>query len=381
MGLSKKAKIIITSAVCVTVVVAVILCAVILSSNKRTVMKYGSYRVTEDMYEFWMSEYKRDILKSFKGAKDTDEFWDSISASGKTHEQYFTDMIDYYIMQKLVASAVFDSQGYTLSNEARQEIANTLSDICEYVADGDEDKFNEIAGQYGIDYDGYKNLLIYDYRLTYLWSIMYGSGTTGLSTTELDEFYNETYDRVKIVVIYTERDFKRDTDASPLLDKNGQYQWEKYTPDEKAEKLALVETMKGEIASGSMSEEKFTSYWENENRDVTSGKYQDGYYMSKYSVYDSQVIKKSAELSVGEIGVVELDDENGSVMFIKRYENKPHAYADALYSESEWFESFYYRATEHFFAKMLDSYTSGIEIDYEVKSQIKLRDVKTNKDF
>ena len=68
-------------------------------------------------------------------------------------------------------------------------------------------------------------------------------------------------------------------------------------------------------------------------------------------------------------------------MFIKRYENKPHAYADALYSKSEWFDNFYSRATEHFYAKMLDSYTSGIEIDYEVKSQIKLRDVKTNKDF
>ncbi len=381
MGLSKKTKIIITSIISVTVIVALILCAVLLSSNKKTVMKYGSYRVTEDMYEFWMSEYKRDILKSFRGASDTDEFWDSISASGKTYEQYFTDMIDYYIMQKLVASAIFDSEGYTLSNEARQEIADTLSEICEYVADGDEDKFNEVLAQYGIDYDGYKNLLIYDYRLTYLWSIMYGSGTTGLSTAELDEFYNETYDLVKIVVIYTERDFKRDTNAKPVLNNDGSYIWEAYDENMKAEKLALVETMKSEIASGTMTEDRFTSYWENENRDITSGLYQDGYYMSKYSVYDSAVIKKAAELSVGEIGIVELDDENGSVMFIKRYENKAHAYADSTYSDSEWFEDFYYHATEHFFSEMLDSYAPEIEINYDVKSKIRLRDVKTNKDF
>ena len=59
---NKKIKIIVISAVSILLALAVFLTCFALFS-KKTVMKYDSYRITADMYQYWLSDYKQKILR------------------------------------------------------------------------------------------------------------------------------------------------------------------------------------------------------------------------------------------------------------------------------------------------------------------------------
>ncbi|MDY3845534.1 MAG: hypothetical protein SOZ62_01295 [Eubacteriales bacterium] len=374
-GISKKTKIVIIAVCALLLAAAITVTSFLVYYRRHTVMKYGSYRVTEDMYEYWYSTYKYQILRTYPQAKDTAAFWSSDNGSGQTYEQYFSDVIDGYIKEKLVASVLFDGMGYTLSSAAREEISSELSEMLEAVGDGDKDKFNETAKKYGIDYDGYKNVAVFNYKATYLFHILYGADGSKVSDEEANRFYNENYSRVRIVVIRKNDDYLRGTDSQPIISEDGKYVMNKYDDAKIAEIAALIERMKGEVDSNSMSEEKFLGYFEVENRDFKAGKYEGGYYLSRYSNYDKDIIYLSQKMNVGDIAYVDKDDYT---IFMKKYENEEKAYASYEYKDSEWFDSFYKHAAESAYSELLRAEFDNIKVYDDVKEKIKLSKVRYN---
>ena len=374
---NKKIKIIVISAVSILLALAVFLTCFALFS-KKTVMKYDSYRITEDMYQYWLSDYKQKILRDYPDVRDSEAFWTSPTATGISYEEHFTNIIDVYVKRKLSASVLFDSLGYKLSSEARTEIENILTENIEYVSGGDKEKFETVLSKYGIDYNGYKNTLIYDYKELYLYSLLYGSGSSGVSAEELNEFFNAFYFRVKIIIIRTDFDYERNSDSSPKTDENGEYIKKYYTEAESKEKKDKISEMKALTDAGKMNEEDFEQYYNVDNRDWNAGAYPNGYYLSSYSEYDKQIKNLVFGMNINEIKYLDFD---GYTCFIKRYANVENDYSSDEYKDSEWFDNFYSNAAQYIYYKLLDSYAENITVYPNVKGKFLLRNVKANKDI
>ncbi len=373
--ITRKAKIIIISVCALILAAAITVASFSIYYRRHTVMKCGSYRITEDLYEYWYSTYKYQILRTYPQAKDTVSFWSSDAGNGQSYEEYFSDLIDGYIKEKLIASVLFDSMGYTLSSAAREEISSELSEMLETVGDGSKDKFNETAKKYGIDYDGYKNAVVFNYKATYLFHILFGANGDGVSAQEAEKFYNENYRRVRIIIIRKNNDYSRGVDSQPITTTDGKYVMIPYDEEKKAQVGELIARMKSEVDSGSMTEEMFMRYFEVENRDFNAGKYEGGYYLSSHANYDKDIIDLSGKMKNGEIAYLDTDDYTA---FIKRYENEERAYESAQYKDSEWFDSFYKYAAQSEYSALLRGEFGNIKVYDDVKEKIKLSQVRYN---
>lgn len=373
----KAKKIILSSVICILVIAAILTGLYFASYRKATVMKLGSYRITEDVYRYWYSEYKYAFMTSVNGVTDTEEFWNSKNADGITQEKFFSEIINTNIKRKLVASMLFDRFGYKMTDTAISEIEQTLSEKLEYLADGDKKKFNEYASRFGIDYKGYKNALLFDYKVLYLYNLLYGYDASGVNSEEIADYYNNNYTRVKVVIIRKYNDYRRDSENKPVT-VNGRYVLVDYTEEKKQSVQDLISRMKDETDSGRITEEMFESYYRNENRDFNAPKYPDGFYFSIDAVYDKEMIDASFDMTAGEVRYFDRDDYTA---FIMKYDLIENAFENDAYKNSEWFSTIKERAAKAAYNKLLDSYSEDIAVNKKIAGKIKLSEVEYSPDL
>ena len=80
--------------------------------KKNAVMLYGDVYITEEMFSYWMSYYKTNLLRNYNSSLDTDEFWDGEMEDGQTVEKMTSEWAHDYIKSILVGMYHFDKNYY-----------------------------------------------------------------------------------------------------------------------------------------------------------------------------------------------------------------------------------------------------------------------------
>ncbi len=344
-------------------VVALLIAAALFSvASPSAVMSYEGITVDEEMYCFWFSYYKMQVMSAYgiKGTSDTEKFWQTEMENGVTYGEYFTEIIDDRIKTKVITSYMFDALGAQLPDYGIEEINDYLEATLDYVADGDKKEFDRIAEKYHTSYNAVKKVASFDYKAELLFSLMYGDGSYA-TKEQKDNYYNENYSRVKVIFINTK---------TKTVEEDGKSYTVALTDAEIIEKLTLAESVEEKLTKGADIADLIPIY----SDEAASTHYENGFYLSLKSDYPvTEVIEASLALSVGEWTRVESDY---GIHFISRLPLDEEGYSNK--DNSDWFASFDSDVAMTEFDKKILSAIDEVKVNEKNKSKWTIENIKYN---
>ena len=352
---NKKASKMLITSVCVLIVLILAFFALLTAFSGKAVMEYGTIEVDNEMYSFWLSYFKKELMAEYNigGELDTEKFWQSEFKDGLSYGEYFAQIADERIKAKVVAANMYDSFGQNLPDYAVEDINNYISELVDFVGDGSKKTFNEIAAQYGTDYDAIKRVAICDYKAELLFNLVYGADGSYITDEEKEKYYKENYSRVKVIFINTKSE---ELGESELDEKN-----------KMIEKLDL-------IFEESVSDERFDSLMSIYSEDSASAYYENGFYLSPLSDYPIEAVTGAAlSIDVGECKKVESDY---GVHYVFKLELDDKAYENE--DNSDWFDSFTYDASLELFDSFVKEKTNEVLINEKEKCKVSFTEIKYN---
>lgn len=377
--LKKKRLIIISAAALVSaLVITTLIFTTCLSSRGAVVMTYGNTTITEPMFKYWMSTYKANYITYYNDVSDTVSFWDGIMEDGKTGEEYLNSKIIENIKMNAVAAEIFRQSGLKISAETSETVNKKIKDLINDYGEGSEKTLNSLLAQYGVNTDILREIYLTEMMCSQLYSYMYGTnGAQKVSDSDIDDYFNENYIRVKWIQINTVYKLVVDEDGNYVYEgENGKYKTEKLTEKEKAEKLKDVSEVSDSLEDGVDFDTLFTQY--SDSKDNADGYY---FHKSKWSEFFRDVIpemKKAAiNLEVGKWDIVSTEDYG--YFFIFREELAEKAYSDAENEGAfEYFTEFNDMVKEELFNKYIYNYVGSVVTNDEIISKYSVRNISAN---
>ena len=193
--------------------VAVLLCGALLptlTACADTAMTLDGASIDSEMYAFWFSMSKTDVMRRYgiKSSQDTEAFWSSVcqldGAEGRTWGEIVNDEVQRAVKTKIAAALLYDEMGLTMTSSQKKKIKSYLSDMIEYVADGDKSALKEKLAAYGTSYKAMKRCAAYDLRAELVLSYLSRNGKTELTAEEKAGYYADNYYRVKVLYVNKE---------------------------------------------------------------------------------------------------------------------------------------------------------------------------------
>ena len=209
--------------------------------DSRSVMSYKGIYLEEGVVNYLATSYKYTLMSTLRklgiNCTDTESFWQRKADATKTYADVLRENTDRYVKSVLVGSYMFD-RNTKLSRSDKRVIENSISQVLEYKADGDVDKFNEISAPMGFDYDDFEKAAELMYKFEMAQTVIFGYEAAALQSggfyAECDEYFEENYSRVRLLIIRTDGELVTDPDT-------GKETLREYTSEEKAEALAKIE--------------------------------------------------------------------------------------------------------------------------------------------
>ena len=365
MDKSKKLFLIFTAAFlgCV-LLVGIILGTIAIVKNARSVMIYKGVYLKEGVANYISASYKYDFMKALgkSGVEcyDSEDFWQSEAADGRTYADILVDNTEKYIKSVMVGSYLFD-KNTRLTKDDKKIIEKAVNEVLEYRADGDKDRFNEISKAMGFDFKDFKEAAELLYKSQMAETVIFGYEGSSLSSgnfsSECDDYFVNNYSRVRLMIIRTDGEIVIDPDT-------GKEVLAKYDDAQKSEALEKIADIRAKIADGRMDEEAFLWHIKNEYPTNTVND-TEGYYFSSNSAYSLQfaedgapeVVKLALSGEVGKFYECELDI---GTCFI--YKTKLESGAYSRYAISHFFEDFYKNAAPYIYQKSVDVYLSDVNV-------------------
>ena len=365
MGKSKKVFLIFTAIFLSAVLLAgAVIGVVSIVKSARSVMSYKGIYLSEGEANYLAASYKYSFMSALRkygvNCTDTESFWQRKADGGKTYGEILTENTDRYIKSVLVGSYMYDrNTKLTAYDEAI--IENSISQVLEYRANGDVDKFNEIAAPMGFGYKDFEKVAELIYKFEKAQTVIFGyeaaSLQSGLFSDECDEYYKDNYSRVRLLIIRTDGEMVTDPDT-------GRTELDEYTETERAEALAKIADIREKIADGRMNENAFIWHIKNEYPTDTVND-EKGYYFSSSSAYSQNfakegglaAVKVALSMNVGEYAECELDI---GTCFVYKCELEEGAYAS--YVLERFFEDFYVKAAPSIYVESLVSYFGDVKV-------------------
>ena len=352
--------------ICIFLILVIALAAVlgIASAVKRSkaVAIYKGHSMDVKVASFFASQYKYNYMSALSrsgviGVEDSPGFWNSSAVSGEKYIDLLTLGAEKYIKQIIVGNYLYDRYGKLTSDE-KDRISNAAEELLLYKADGSKKQFNELAAEYGFDYDSFRDAITMLYKASIAQKMIYGNdGANVAAFPDRAQEYLSEYSHVKLLFIRTEDKFVYENGQRVKGD-DGSYLLEPLTSDEISERerrIFEIESAISAIGSGvgvEMNAEMFDTFlskYDEGDEDMRA----DGYYFSKRSSFTSEfsealgaVVDKSYAMEKGSFAVVTLDF---GVCFIYKYEPTYGAYASGL--SSACFSDFYQDAANFLFEK------------------------------
>ncbi len=333
--LTKRAKVILIALVALVLVAAIVLTTVLLLLPKNPVLKYGGLTVTSEMYAFWFSITKTDMMLKYgiKSYEDTAATWDSPSdVEGKTWGELLTEEVDRSIRLRLIAAAMYDSLGLASAYSQKEIVKDYCDDMLQLKAGGDKDAYRALCEKYGTTERAIKKCAALDVKAELMYEYLALRTGGGLTNTEMHTFYVNHYDRFKVLYLNkTVRgemvDGKREETPLTEVERANTAKWD----------AELEEYLGGGAKEGEMTEEIFETYLKNSHEALhAEGGYPDGLYSSRYinlrdvNVLEDKVVEELAYLKEGELLRVETED---GVRYIYGYHLLTAPYNNAAFEE------------------------------------------------
>ena len=410
------------------------------SSLGKPLLEYESVALTDATFNLFLSRIKGTVASASNAGAEalTSAYWDAtVSADGKTRGDAYKAQVLSDAKSYVAALYEFDRLGLKLPNSYIEEIDAQLSELVEYDADGSKTAFNAILAEYGANYDVLRESLLLEAKLSYLNEYLYGSRGEKISDEVIEEYYQSKYFRFKHIFFYTyslvyreDEDGKeiyfipdsggsiaydttalkrRDESGAVVTDKNGDVVYETsdgfiaydrengerqpvydengyimtraFTEKELIEvsdhATLLMEKLEGEEKNYTL----FDSFVENYSEDEGSVAYDNGFYMTAQSNYDSpEVISALAEMKEGEIRKVYSDY---GIHIVMKYELDEGGYADSRNSDffistSSGTYTFMPTLMSELLAKRLEPIRANVTVDEKLYESIDIKYIGAN---
>ncbi len=258
-------------------------------------MELGEQKITANMYRLWLSRVKG----AYSGAGD--KIWDEKNEDGETYNEIFTSFVTDNAKTFISAMHLFDELGLELPKSETKEIDETLETLLKERADGSKSAFNADLAAYGVNYDILREVYIIEAKLEYLEEYLYGeNGAEPISAEEKDEYYNESYVRIKQIFLYTSNKPITDDEGNFTYDDQGNVATRDFTDAEIAAQEKRAEEVTARLSKG----EDFDSLMEKYSEDKANEQYPNGYYFTRTAQYVEEVVNKAFEIEVGEYATV-----------------------------------------------------------------------------
>lgn len=330
-----------------------------------TALEYENVKIGEREYVYWLSHYKTVFLRTYEGASDTAEFWDSkIEGTEQTAEEYLNGLALENIKRYVAGAWLFNYMGMKLSADNKKSVENGISDICSLEFGGDEEKFNEHLTSLGIDRDVLYDAYIRDLEVELVKEYLYGiNGVIKVPDSDRMEYLKEKY--VRIMHIYVNNKYKLATDENGeyIADENGVGTRVALTEEELAEKEEKISAVRTGLSAGSA----FAGLWERYSEDKL---YPDGYYLLPTTPFIPEIVEAAFTLEIGEVG--ELETEYGT-HFIIRLDMDGTPWDDE--GSEDFFTDFEDDMREYLFSAMIAENAENVTVREDVTGAHSIRDV------
>ena len=358
--------------VAAVLVFGLILGIIVAVKNSRAAVKYDGYTMSEEETAYFLSYYKYRYMmllsqSGVENVEDTKGFWNKIDENeNKTYGELLKSGAEQFLKEIIVSVSIFNRYDKLNSSE-KTLIKSAAKNVLTYRADGNRDKFNELAAEYGFSYNSFKSATEIFYKAAMAQNAVYGSDGSRLSSfPELCAEYLAEYSHVKLLFIRTEDKFLLDDGGNRVIGDDGKDKTVPLTEEEKLERQSLIHEINGYIAAigngdVEMGAAMFDYYLQNHD-EGDSDMHNDGYYFhnssdftKEFSSQFSAVVEKAYSMASDSYASVELDF---GVCFIYKYAPTQGAYmSDAA---KICFEDFYQNAALRLFEKNLDELSTEV---------------------
>ncbi len=356
--------------------IVIALCALLgCSSTGKTLMELDGQKISVNTYKFYLSRMKGVLCSTYAFGEEavSDSFWDIIMAeSGTTYNEYYTKSVLDNTKTYLAAMYEFERRGLKLSKETLNEIDEKIDELIEYDANGSKTKFNSLLSAYGANIDVLREVYIIEAKIALLRQNMFydENGNWQVSDALVNDYYEDNYVRFKQIylptyeyVYYTDANgddiyytkdgkiaydtnatAKKDANGKAVLDENGKQVYvktdadgneiiaydttngtRKNKKDENGNSIVTAvddQTLQGILDTAAQLYSKAEN---GEDFDILADKdHPNGIYLTKTSGYDSKVTDAVFDMEVGELRIVQGEEEG--IYIIKKYELEEKGY-------------------------------------------------------
>lgn len=349
----------------VILAVLTVFTAAILSScgGEAYAVKYGSFRVTEGEYNYWLSTLKAQVLSTYNDGKSNSDFWDTEYSDGRDYAEIFSERILQQIKSIPVILSLYDEYGLSLNDSVYDAIDEDIDEKAYYVGSMDEID-NELA-EYGINVDVLREIYVTQAKMS-----MVRDHFSDLTQADLSEYFSKNYRAAKLIAIYTGIDFARDSDGGILYDENGNAVTISLDEYEKGQKLKLVDAVLAALDAGADVDECIAEFSEADYSD-----YPRGFFLSEKDAPDfgADIVGALFSLDVGKAKSV----TDGTVTFIVYRAELPE-YSSLTSNEKSLLSGLADNAVDDLIDAAVAERIDGVEVNGEIIEKYDIRKVKKN---
>ncbi|MBQ7363931.1 MAG: hypothetical protein IJW48_05740 [Clostridia bacterium] len=362
---------------------------VVLVRDKSAVVKYEGASADAGVAAYLAATYKSYYIRSVAGASDTEEYWKT-EVGAVTQGDVLKESTEEYIRSVVVGAYLFDRYA-SLTDSERDAIERATEEVLDFKADGDENKFNELASPMGFDYEDFCRATELLYKAKSAKSVVYGDGGAALTNVSdaevlsLCNTYFIQYSRVKILYIDTKEYVVKGSDGSLEIGENGKYLTQYLSASKLLSRHADITEIRRLIegARTGVGDEMSPEYFDimQDKYNISKAYNESGYYFSATSAFSSgfaedsteylpdgaykaalykmlnSAVEVSFEMNEGEYREIEGDY---GICFIYKCEREEGAFLASGYDV--FFHDFYSDAADYLYDESVGALSDDVEV-------------------
>ena len=188
------------------------------SSRGKKVMELEGEDITVNMLMLLMSRMKGNLASGYAfGTKAlNDSFWDTVmdASTGKTYNEYYTDMVVDNAKTYLAALYLFDELDLKLPDETVDEIDDEIQRLIDTDGEGSKTYLNTVLSEFGANIKILREAYIMEAKIAYLNDHLFGADGSLISAENYEEYYQNNYVKFRHIFFFT-------TEAVYETDENG----------------------------------------------------------------------------------------------------------------------------------------------------------------
>ena len=343
-----------------------VLIGVTAARNARSVATLGDIRLEAGEAAYFATYYKTRYVASLRADpdivfSDTEAFWQSTAANGKTYAENLAEGTEGYIRNVLVCSYLYDSQA-SLSSDEKKKIEAAAEEILDFRAGGNVSELEGMTAEYGFGYSDIKNAAVKLYKMQRVQALIYGAdGKNTANLTEECEEHLSGYTHVYLLFIRTSTKF--------VTGEDGEVYEKALTADEISSRAAVIGELREAIANKAAGADmQITSAMFmnalNEHGEDSASLQKTGYYFKDGTAFTASAAEEypeivEAALTLGEEEFFEVITDFGTC-FIYKTAPSPGIYLTE--GADSFFSDFYTTLSDKLFSLTLATLSEDVTV-------------------